>query len=272
MTRHSGLGARPPSAAALSRRARPLRLRAPPSNDLLWASPLRHCPAITRKEMLRPRRRRLTVSAAGGMVSSKVMRRLPDLPLRRKLILSFLAVSIVGGVISLIFGTRLQHQTIFSLAQAKVRHDLASAWMVYHEKSNSVRDIVRLSAAREFVRDVLLSGNAAGAAGKLDDLRRDYSAGHPHFDRRAGTGRPQGPPSRSPGRRPVRRSRSSGAPCSNSRRAGPRSSLERNWKRRAPTSSSGPISNSSRTPMAAERPDDHEENGMMLRGRRARHG
>lgn len=55
----------------------------------------------------------------------KVVRRFFDLPLRRKLILSFLLVILLGGVLSLIIGTRIEHQTIMSLAEAKVRHDLA---------------------------------------------------------------------------------------------------------------------------------------------------
>ena len=49
-----------------------------------------------------------------------------NLPLRNKFILSVLVVICLGGVIILFLGTRLEHNTIFSLAQAKVRHDLAN--------------------------------------------------------------------------------------------------------------------------------------------------
>jgi len=192
------------------------------------------------------------------------MRRLPDLPLRRKLILSFLAVSVVGGVVSLIFGIRLQHQTIFSLAQAKVRHDLASAWMVYNEKSNSVRDIVRLSAAREFLRDLLLSGNMAGASGKLDDLRRDYQLDTLTLTDARG--------------RVVLRARRPGA-VGDDQSADP---IVRRALLKQPSGGTQIVSREElekespdlverayfrfvRTPMAAERMDDHEENGMMIR-------
>lgn len=78
-----------------------------------------------------------------------------SLPLRAKFILSFLAVICLGGVVSLIFGTRLEHRTIFSLAQAKVRHDLASAWMVYNEKLSDIRDIVRLNSTRESIQKAM---------------------------------------------------------------------------------------------------------------------
>ena len=178
--------------------------------------------------------------------------------------MSFLAVSVVGGVVSLIFGIRLQHQTIFSLAQAKVRHDLASAWMVYNEKSNSVRDIVRLSAAREFLRDLLLSGNMAGASGKLDDLRRDYQLDTLTLTDARG--------------RVVLRARRPGA-VGDDQSADP---IVRRALLKQPSGGTQIVSREElekespdlverayfrfvRTPMAAERMDDHEENGMMIR-------
>jgi two-component system NtrC family sensor kinase len=78
-----------------------------------------------------------------------------DQPLRVKFILSIMAVIVFGGVLSLFFGTRLEHRTIFDLAQAKVGHDLSAAWMVYNEKLNDIRDIVRLNSGRETVEQAL---------------------------------------------------------------------------------------------------------------------
>ena len=52
------------------------------------------------------------------------------------MILSFLAVIRIGGVVSILLGTRLEHRTIVCLAQAKVRHDLSSAWTVYNERAH----------------------------------------------------------------------------------------------------------------------------------------
>ncbi|MBM3294783.1 MAG: HAMP domain-containing protein [Candidatus Aminicenantes bacterium] len=103
-----------------------------------------------------------------------LVRRFVDFPLRRKLLLSFLAVIAFGGVITLIVGTRLEHRTIIDLAQAKVRHDLASAWMMYHERLNAIADVVRLSAAREFLEDALRTGRRDGLALKLDLIRQEY--------------------------------------------------------------------------------------------------
>jgi two-component system NtrC family sensor kinase len=97
-----------------------------------------------------------------------------DRPLRQKLTLSFLAVILAGGIISLIFGTRLEHRTIISLAETKVRHDLDSAWMVYQERLNHIRDVVRLSAAREFIVEHIGDVRNGDLLRKLNDIREEF--------------------------------------------------------------------------------------------------
>ncbi len=77
------------------------------------------------------------------------------LSLRTKIILSFLVVIIVGGSLSLYFGSRLVKKTIISQAQTKVGHDLAAAWMVFNEKLNDIRDIVDSTASRESIQDAI---------------------------------------------------------------------------------------------------------------------
>jgi len=66
--------------------------------------------------------------------------KLHPLSLRTKLILSFLIVIIIGGLLSLSFGSRLVKNTIIHQAQAKVEHDLAAAWMVFNEKLNDIKE------------------------------------------------------------------------------------------------------------------------------------
>jgi len=77
------------------------------------------------------------------------------LSLRTKIILSFLVVIIVGGSLSLFFGSRLVKRTLISQAQAKVRHDLGAAWMVFNEKLNDVKEIVDSTASRESIQDAI---------------------------------------------------------------------------------------------------------------------
>ncbi|MFZ2054390.1 MAG: cache domain-containing protein [Candidatus Aminicenantales bacterium] len=97
-----------------------------------------------------------------------------DLPLRIKFVLSSLIVILFGGLVSLFLGTRLEHRTIIGLAQAKVRHDLASAWMVYNEKLNDIRDIVLLNAGRDSVQSALLAGDRETLLRIMDRVRRDF--------------------------------------------------------------------------------------------------
>jgi len=108
------------------------------------------------------------------MLIGSVVQRFLDLPLRRKLILSFLAIILFGGALLLVIGTRIEHRTIISLAEAKVRHDLASAWTVYEERGHSLRDTVRLTASMAYLRAALRGEDLAAASGKLDAIRRDF--------------------------------------------------------------------------------------------------
>ncbi len=75
--------------------------------------------------------------------------------LREKLIICFLAIIVVGGLLSLIIGSQIIRRTLTAQAQDKVRHDLSSARMVFNEKLSDIKNIVRLTAARESMRDLL---------------------------------------------------------------------------------------------------------------------
>jgi len=105
----------------------------------------------------------------------KILRIFLNLSLRIKFILSFLFVILFGGVLTLTLGTRLEHRTIFSLAQAKVRHDLASAWMVYNEKLNRIRDIVQLSSSLESIKTALQNNEKDVLIQYFTRLRNDFN-------------------------------------------------------------------------------------------------
>jgi len=109
------------------------------------------------------------------MLLRKPLEAFINLPLRAKFILSFLIVIILGGILTLFIGTRIEHQTIFSLAQAKVRHDLASAWMVYHEKLNDIRDIVLVNSTRESILNAIINEERGLLFKYLDRVRREFS-------------------------------------------------------------------------------------------------
>ncbi len=94
--------------------------------------------------------------------------------LRTKLILSFLAVIAVGGLISLIIGRRLVRNTLISQAQAKVNHDLASAWMVFNEKLQDIKDTVSLTAARESLHEAIRNNRTEVLLRYLNRVRTQY--------------------------------------------------------------------------------------------------
>lgn len=95
------------------------------------------------------------------------------LSLRKKIIFSFLAVIIFGGLLTLVVGSRLVRQTLISQAQAKVRHDLASAWLVFNEKLADIRTIVSLTAARESLQEAIKAGRMDIPLKYLSRVRSD---------------------------------------------------------------------------------------------------
>ncbi|MDH4196061.1 MAG: cache domain-containing protein [Candidatus Aminicenantes bacterium] len=79
----------------------------------------------------------------------------PRFSLRTKLILTFLVVIVIGGLLTLFVGFRLIRNTLVSQAQAKVKHDLASAWMVFNGKLHEIQTVISLTAKRESLWDAI---------------------------------------------------------------------------------------------------------------------
>jgi len=101
--------------------------------------------------------------------------KLPHFSLRTKLILSFLVVIIIGGRISLVFGSKLIRNTLISQAQKKVGHDLASAWMVFNEKLNNIKGIVTLTASRESLNELIKKNQKDILLKYLNRVRAKYN-------------------------------------------------------------------------------------------------
>jgi len=94
--------------------------------------------------------------------------------LRTKIILSFLIVIVIGGLLSLSVGWGLVKGTIIKQAQAKVTHDLASAWMVFNEKVSDIKEIVNLTAAREGLQEAIKSSKKDLILKYLSRVREEY--------------------------------------------------------------------------------------------------
>ncbi|MFO7980586.1 MAG: cache domain-containing protein [Candidatus Aminicenantes bacterium] len=100
--------------------------------------------------------------------------RIPHFSLRKKIILSFLVVIVFGGIITLILGSRLIRNTLIAQAQVKVKHDLSSAWMVFNERVNDIREFVSLTSERKRIEDSLKNNDYALISECLNQLRKKY--------------------------------------------------------------------------------------------------
>ena len=94
------------------------------------------------------------------------------LSLRTRLIASFLLVILTCGLIATFVGVRLIDKRMVGQVQDKVRLDLNSARVIYQEAVGDVRDVVRHTSVRFFLRDALIAGDAAGLRSHLDEIRR----------------------------------------------------------------------------------------------------
>lgn len=91
--------------------------------------------------------------------------------LRTKLIVSFIVIILVGGLGTTFIGTRLVATTLIEQAQRKVKHDLASAWMVYNERLKEIESVVRLTSQRFFLKEGIVLDDKDMLKRALERLR-----------------------------------------------------------------------------------------------------
>jgi two-component system NtrC family sensor kinase len=95
--------------------------------------------------------------------------------LKAKLIVSFLAVIVICGLVATLVGTRLIATGIVRQAQEKVRNDLDSAREIYRQESENLKDTVRFTALRFFIRDALLNNDVETLTEELERIRKAES-------------------------------------------------------------------------------------------------
>lgn len=97
------------------------------------------------------------------------------LTLRAKLVVSFIAVIVISGIVSMYVGVRLIGDEIIRQAQDKVRVDLNSAREIYLEELNRIKYVVRLTATRFFMKQSLGSNNIELMKSELIKIREQES-------------------------------------------------------------------------------------------------
>jgi two-component system NtrC family sensor kinase len=92
--------------------------------------------------------------------------------LRIKLIISFVIVIGISGIFSTWVGYRLIHEGIIRLVQDKVRNDLNSARMIYYDNLENVKDIIRLTSVRLFVKESLMNNQVSILKREFDKIKK----------------------------------------------------------------------------------------------------
>ncbi len=95
--------------------------------------------------------------------------------LKAKLVISFLAVIVICGLISTLVAIRLIRTGIINQAQEKVRIDLNSARQIYREESEDLKDVVRFTALRFFIKDAFRDNELETLQKELEKIRRTES-------------------------------------------------------------------------------------------------
>jgi two-component system NtrC family sensor kinase len=94
-------------------------------------------------------------------------------PLQTKLILSFSTVIIIGIFLSTFTGIQIIGNTIVRQGQEKVKLDLNTAREVLEEEGRTIKNIIRLTASRYFVKDALIKRNRKFLLKELQKVKKD---------------------------------------------------------------------------------------------------
>ncbi len=93
--------------------------------------------------------------------------------LRTKLIFSFSTIILIGISLSVITGIKLIGNTIVKQAQDKVRLDLNSAREIYQTECTTIKNSVRLTALRFFLKDSILKNKWQRLKKELHEIRKN---------------------------------------------------------------------------------------------------
>ncbi len=95
--------------------------------------------------------------------------------LRAKLIFSFSSIILIGVFLSVMTGIKLIGNTIIKQAQDKVKLDLNSAREVYQTECTKVKNSVRLTALRFFIKDSIVKNSTQRLVIELEKIRENES-------------------------------------------------------------------------------------------------
>lgn len=97
------------------------------------------------------------------------------LSLKTRLIVNFSIVILIGAILYVVIGIQLIGNTIVRQAQDKVRLDLNSAREVYLSEMKNLKNIIRLSAIRFFIKDAFILNDRRRLTVELQKIRERES-------------------------------------------------------------------------------------------------
>jgi len=98
--------------------------------------------------------------------------------LKTKLVISFLTVIIICSLIAALVGTRLIVTGIINQAQDNVKNDLNSAREIYQQETKRVKDVVRFTALRFFIKGAISSNDIETSACQSGIIRQKSNCGN----------------------------------------------------------------------------------------------
>jgi len=98
-----------------------------------------------------------------------------EMSLKGKLIISFLALIIICGLVATLVGSQLIGTGIIDQAQDKVKNDLNSARQIYRQECENLKDVVRFTALRFFIKDAIRDSDIETLQSELEKIRKKES-------------------------------------------------------------------------------------------------
>lgn len=95
--------------------------------------------------------------------------------LRTRLLLSFLLVIVAFGLLVAALGYFVIEKDIIRRAQRKVKNDLNSAQEIYQQEVGRIRDVIRLTALRFFLKEGISENDNEGITDELKRVRKSES-------------------------------------------------------------------------------------------------
>ena len=91
--------------------------------------------------------------------------------LRTRILISFFSVIMVFAVSVVVFWYYVIENDIIKREQNKVKNDLNSAREMYKEEAEKLKDVVRFTALRFFIKDTIINDDNERLTKELEEIR-----------------------------------------------------------------------------------------------------